>query len=133
MAPRNATRVEAVKRLRAVASRLGVERAADNASKSKVTEMHEAIRAAAGLSEEEQKEVQAAWESYQSTRGRPPSVLMCARRTDAVPPTPVLLGGRLWNRGRTIILTWRRTFRVPYGPSAPQGMLRPPFIPLKEF
>ena len=66
MAPRNTPRVEAVKRLRGAAGRLGVERCADNASRAKVEAMYQATSAAAGSSEVDQQDVQAAWEAYQA-------------------------------------------------------------------
>ena len=67
MGPRNAERVDACKRLREVAARLGVARAADNAGRQKVGAMREAILAASDLSDAERPEVEAAWAAYLST------------------------------------------------------------------
>ena len=49
MAPRVPERVEAVKRLREVAARLGVARCLDNAGRAKVEAMRRAILAASDL------------------------------------------------------------------------------------
>ena len=53
MGLRNTARVEAVKRLREVAARLGVARAPDNAGRQKVEAMRQAILAAYALADAE--------------------------------------------------------------------------------
>ena len=53
MAPRNTERSQAVKMLRAIASRAGVERVSDNASRARVTAMYEATLAAHDLTRQE--------------------------------------------------------------------------------
>ena len=67
MAPRHAERVEAVKRLREVAARLGVARAPDNAGRQKVEAMRQAILAASALADADRPEVESAWNAYLST------------------------------------------------------------------
>ena len=71
MAPRNPERVEAVKRLREVAARLGVARASDNAGRPKVEAMRQAILAAADLADADRPVVEAAWNTYLSTWAGP--------------------------------------------------------------
>ena len=67
MAPRVPERVEAVKRLREVAARLGVARCLDNAGRAKVEAMRQAILAASDLADSDRPEVEAAWASYLAT------------------------------------------------------------------
>ena len=67
MAPRNTARTDAVKVLRAIAGRYGVERVSDNASKAKVTTMSQAILAAGDLTSEDRQAAKDAWGSYEST------------------------------------------------------------------
>ena len=67
MGLRNTARVEAVKRLREVAARLGVARAPDNAGRQKVEAMRQAILAASALADADRPEVESAWNAYLST------------------------------------------------------------------